>query len=237
MRLVARGVAAPRVRGHHATTPSRSSPRRSSRLGRTRVAGAAHRRPRASCSPSSPDCSSVDPSGSRPGRARRSRPARRPGSSRATLRTTTNPTVLDAGYKHNVIPDRAEALVDIRTLPGAGGCGARRGARARRRRHRDRDRAPRHRARGAVRGRPRRRRWSRALGRTTRARRCCRTCCPAAPTTRRSRELGIAGYGFAPLRLPADLDFPAMFHGVDERVPLDALVFGSAVLTDLLRNY
>ena len=50
-------------------------------------------------------------------------------------------------------------------------------------------------------------------------------------------RLGIAGYGFAPLRLPADLDFPAMFHGVDERVPLDALVFGRRVLTDLLLDY
>jgi acetylornithine deacetylase/succinyl-diaminopimelate desuccinylase-like protein len=49
--------------------------------------------------------------------------------------------------------------------------------------------------------------------------------------------LGIAGYGFAPLRLPADLDFTGMFHGVDERVPIDALVFGQAVLTDLLRTY
>ncbi len=36
----------------------------------------------------------------------------------ATLRTTSNPTLLEAGYKHNVIPDRAEALIDIRTLPG-----------------------------------------------------------------------------------------------------------------------
>ena len=49
--------------------------------------------------------------------------------------------------------------------------------------------------------------------------------------------LGIAGYGFAPLRLPADLDFTGMFHGVDERVPLDALVFGQRVLTDLIRTY
>jgi hypothetical protein len=40
---------------------------------------------------------------------------------------------------------------------------------------------------------------------------------------RRSSRLGIRGYGFSPLRLPADLDFPAMFHGVDERVPVDAL--------------
>jgi acetylornithine deacetylase/succinyl-diaminopimelate desuccinylase-like protein len=50
-------------------------------------------------------------------------------------------------------------------------------------------------------------------------------------------KLGITGYGFAPLRLPADLDFPGMFHGVDERVPLDALVFGRNVLRDLLLTY
>ena len=49
--------------------------------------------------------------------------------------------------------------------------------------------------------------------------------------------LGITGYGFAPLQLPADLDFPGMFHGVDERVPLNALVFGRRVLGDLLANY
>jgi acetylornithine deacetylase/succinyl-diaminopimelate desuccinylase-like protein len=49
--------------------------------------------------------------------------------------------------------------------------------------------------------------------------------------------LGITGYGFAPLKLPASMDFPAMFHGVDERVPLDALVFGRQVLRDLLLNY
>jgi len=50
-------------------------------------------------------------------------------------------------------------------------------------------------------------------------------------------ELGIAGYGFAPLRLTPDLDFAAMFHGVDERVPLDALEFGTDVLEDLLLTY
>ncbi|MGH3691103.1 MAG: M20/M25/M40 family metallo-hydrolase, partial [Microbacterium sp.] len=49
--------------------------------------------------------------------------------------------------------------------------------------------------------------------------------------------LGITGYGFAPLKLPADLDFTGMFHGVDERVPVESLVFGQQVLTDLLRTY
>ena len=47
-------------------------------------------------------------------------------------------------------------------------------------------------------------------------------------------RLGITGYGFAPLQLPPDLDFAGMFHGVDERVPVDALKFGVRVLDRLL---
>jgi acetylornithine deacetylase/succinyl-diaminopimelate desuccinylase-like protein len=50
-------------------------------------------------------------------------------------------------------------------------------------------------------------------------------------------RLGIRGYGFAPLRLPDHIDFTGMFHGVDERVPLESLVFGQRVLADLLRTY
>ncbi|MEI6671436.1 MAG: hypothetical protein WCL15_05380, partial [Actinomycetes bacterium] len=49
-------------------------------------------------------------------------------------------------------------------------------------------------------------------------------------------QLGIIGYGFSPLRLPADLDFMALFHGVDERVPLSGLEFGVKVLQDFLEN-
>ncbi|MFD4960863.1 M20/M25/M40 family metallo-hydrolase [Microbacterium sp. NPDC058389] len=155
---------------------------------------------------------------------------------RSTLRTTTNPTGLVAGYKHNVIPDRAEALVDVRVLPGT-----EEAALADIRRivgdgveveivHQDiglevpfsGDLVD------AMVG---------ALGRHD----------PGAPVipylmgggtdNKALATLGIAGYGFAPLRLPADLDFTGMFHGVDERVPIDALVFGQAVLTDLLRTY
>ena len=48
------------------------------------------------------------------------------------------------------------------------------------------------------------------------------------------KQLGITGYGFAPLRLPADLDFAPMFHGVDERVPVDSLRFGARVLQRLI---
>lgn len=48
--------------------------------------------------------------------------------------------------------------------------------------------------------------------------------------------LGIKGYGFAPLRLPPELDFSGLFHGIDERVPVDALTFGVRVLDRLLRT-
>ncbi|MGE5718621.1 MAG: M20/M25/M40 family metallo-hydrolase [Nocardioidaceae bacterium] len=48
------------------------------------------------------------------------------------------------------------------------------------------------------------------------------------------RKLGIRSFGFAPLRLPADLDFTALFHGVDERVPVDALEFGARVFDRFL---
>lgn len=47
-------------------------------------------------------------------------------------------------------------------------------------------------------------------------------------------RLGIRSYGFAPLRLPDDLDFTALFHGIDERVPVDALEFGARVFDRFL---
>ena len=50
------------------------------------------------------------------------------------------------------------------------------------------------------------------------------------------RKLGLRSYGFAPLRLPADLDFTALFHGIDERVPVDALEFGARVFDRFLTD-
>ncbi len=154
---------------------------------------------------------------------------------RSTLRTTTNPTGLTAGYKHNVIPDRAEALIDVRVLPGTEDAALA----DIRRIVGDVDveivvqdiglEVP---FEGAIVDA-----MVAALGRHD----------PGVPVipylmgggtdNKALSRLGIAGYGFAPLRLPGDLDFTGMFHGVDERVPLDALVFGQRVLTDLLRTY
>ena len=66
---------------------------------------------------------------------------------------------------------------------------------------------------------------------------------PTAPTshnfcraTKSFDDLGIRGFGFAPLKLPPELDFAGMFHGVDERVPVSALEFGTRVLDRLLRT-
>jgi acetylornithine deacetylase/succinyl-diaminopimelate desuccinylase-like protein len=153
----------------------------------------------------------------------------------ATLRVTSNPTVLEAGYKHNVIPDRAEALVDLRPFAG----------------QEDEVLA---RIRAVVGaeievevlhhdvglevpfGGRLVDEMVAALGRHD----------PGAPVlpylmsggtdNKALDKLGITGYGFAPLQLTPELDFPAMFHGVDERVPLSALSFGRAVLGDFLRH-
>jgi acetylornithine deacetylase/succinyl-diaminopimelate desuccinylase-like protein len=53
---------------------------------------------------------------------------------------------------------------------------------------------------------------------------------PAGTDAKHFSPLGISCFGFAPLRLPADFDFPAAFHGTDERVPVDAVRFGVRVL-------
>ncbi|MCU1421647.1 MAG: Metallopeptidase peptidase family [Microbacteriaceae bacterium] len=154
----------------------------------------------------------------------------------ATLRTTSNPTVLSAGYKHNVIPDTAEALIDVRCLAGeedetlaqiAELVGP------------DMEIVVMHRDIGLETS------FDGPLVDAMVA--TLESHDPGAPVlpyllsggtdNKALSKLGIKGYGFAPLRLPPELDFPGMFHGVDERVPLDALVFGRRVLGDLLLGY
>nr|WP_274638240.1 M20/M25/M40 family metallo-hydrolase [Microbacterium bovistercoris] len=155
---------------------------------------------------------------------------------RSTLRTTTNPTGLAAGYKHNVIPDAAEALIDVRVLPGTED-----EVLAEIRRIVGTDIEIETVTRDVGLEAPLRGSLVDAMVAALDAHD------PGAPVVpylmgggtdnKALSRLGITGYGFAPLRLPPGLDFTGMFHGVDERVPLDALDFGAAVLTDLLRTY
>ncbi|MDO8520152.1 MAG: M20/M25/M40 family metallo-hydrolase [Deltaproteobacteria bacterium] len=49
-------------------------------------------------------------------------------------------------------------------------------------------------------------------------------------------RLGIKTYGFAPVRLPPGMDFSSLFHGHNERIPVDGFYFGLKVLWDVVRN-
>ena len=155
---------------------------------------------------------------------------------RSTFRTTANPTGLLAGYKHNVIPDAAEALIDVRTLPGTEDAAL---DDIRRIVGDDieietvlRDIGLEVPFAGDLVDA-----MVAALGREDPGIPVIPYLMGGGTDNKALASLGIRGFGFAPLRLPPELDFTGMFHGVDERVPLDALVFGQRVLTHLLRTY
>lgn len=154
----------------------------------------------------------------------------------ATLRTTTNPTVLAAGYKHNVIPDEATALVDVRTLPGEEQAVL---ARIRELVGDDIEIETVHTDVGLENrfDGPLVDTMVGLLGRHDPGVPVLPYLMSGGTDNKALSELGITGYGFVPMLLPPGLDFPSMFHGVDERVPLDALDFGTRVLTDLLLEY
>ncbi|WP_055480195.1 M20/M25/M40 family metallo-hydrolase [Sphaerimonospora mesophila] len=154
----------------------------------------------------------------------------------ATLRNTAAPTMLDAGYKVNVVPAAATAHVDGRFLPG----------------HEEEFMATVDRLLG-----PGIERETvhhdialetgfsgdlvSAMVSALRAEDpeagVLPYCLSGGTDNKAFARLGIRGYGFVPLRLPPDLDFSGMFHGVNERVPLAALRFGARVLDRLLVAY
>ena len=151
----------------------------------------------------------------------------------ATLRNTANPTMLDAGYKHNVIPARAHAMVDGRFLPGFEKEFEREldevlGPRITRE-YTHYDIALETEFEGALVNA-----MVAALKAEDPGARPVPYALSGGTDAKSFSRLGIRGFGFAPLRLPADLDFSGMFHGVDERVPLDALRFGVRVLDRFL---
>jgi len=151
----------------------------------------------------------------------------------ATLRNTANPTMLEAGYKVNVIPQTASAQVDGRFLPG----------------HEDEFFAE----VDTLLGPDVRREFvhhdvavetsfdgdlvgvmAEALRAEDPGARLVPYCLSGGTDAKSFTRLGIRCFGFAPLRLPPDLDFAGMFHGIDERVPVDALQFGTRVLDRFL---
>ncbi len=151
----------------------------------------------------------------------------------ATLRNTVNPTQLEAGYKVNVIPQTATAYVDGRFLPGyerefetelddlLGPDVTRE--------YVNHDIALETDFDGALVGA-----MAAALQAEDAGARPVPYCLSGGTDAKHFSRLGMRCFGFSPLRLPPDLDFAGMFHGVDERVPLDSLAFGVRVLDRFL---
>jgi acetylornithine deacetylase/succinyl-diaminopimelate desuccinylase-like protein len=152
----------------------------------------------------------------------------------ASLRDTANLTMFHAGYAPNVVPSLAQATVDGRMLPGR--------------------EKPYLEEIAEILGPQVERDWDSlpsvqtpftgglvgamvaAIAAEDPDARVLPYLLPASTDAKSFYRLGIRHFGFAPLRLPVELDFTALFHGVDERVPTDALEFGVRVLDRLLRT-
>jgi acetylornithine deacetylase/succinyl-diaminopimelate desuccinylase-like protein len=150
-----------------------------------------------------------------------------------TIRASTTPTMLAAGYKVNVIPSTATAQVDVRTLPGTEadvlatidellGPGI------------TREFVGHQQAVQAPIDTP----WFTAMADALRAEDPAAVvvpyCMGGGTDAKAFTTLGIDCYGFAPLWIPAGFDYRAMAHGVDERVPVAGLGFGVRVLDRFL---
>jgi acetylornithine deacetylase/succinyl-diaminopimelate desuccinylase-like protein len=153
----------------------------------------------------------------------------------ATIQNTANPTMLEAGYKANVIPQTASAVIDGRFLPGF---------------EADLHETIKRLAGDEIEVEFVARDIALEVeftGPLVKA--MCDAITGEDPEgipvpylmsggtdNKALSELGIIGYGFSPLRLPKELDFFALFHGVDERVPVDGLKFGARVMYEFLEN-
>ncbi len=147
----------------------------------------------------------------------------------ATIQNTANPTMLSAGYKENVIPQTASAVIDGRFLPGfedelhqtikklAGD-------------EIQLEMLVRDKALEVDFAGPLVEQMTNSILAEDPDGIVVPYLMSGGTDNKALSDLGIKGFGFSPLRLPADLDFFALFHGVDERVPVDGIKFGARTL-------
>ncbi|WP_084958480.1 M20/M25/M40 family metallo-hydrolase [Thermoactinospora rubra] len=149
------------------------------------------------------------------------------------IRNSANPTMLEAGYKVNVVPSTAEAHVDGRYLPGLREefletIDSLLGPKITRE-FVNLEEAP-----SAPYPSPFFDELAAALAAEDPLARPVPYVMSGGTDAKSFARIGIKGYGFAPLMLRPDLDYFGMFHGKDERVPVEGLEFGTRVLTRLL---
>ena len=153
----------------------------------------------------------------------------------ATLTNTANPTMLEAGYKANVIPQTASAVVDGRTIPGF----------EKELLETVKELAGEHvTVESLVSDIPLEVDFEGPL--VEKMIDAIKAEDPegipvpylmsGGTDNKALAKLGIKGYGFSPLKLPPELDFLALLHGVDERVPIDSLKFGARSLHHFLAH-
>ncbi|PWI41505.1 M20/M25/M40 family metallo-hydrolase [Streptomyces sp. ICBB 8177] len=147
----------------------------------------------------------------------------------STVRNSSNPTMFSAGYKLNVIPGEATAHVDGRIVPGGEEeftetLDRLTGSRV------DWEFHHRERPLEAPIDSPTFAAMREALEHFDPGAHVVPYCMSGGTDAKQFGRLGITGYGFSPLKLPPGFDYQALFHGVDERVPVEALHFGVRVL-------
>ncbi len=151
----------------------------------------------------------------------------------ATMSNTANPTMLQAGYKQNVIPGRATAAIDGRFVPGGedeffATIDELIGDRVRYEVIAHHPSVETEFAGALVEA------MQTSLAAEDPGARTVPYLMSGGTDAKAWSRLGIRSFGFAPLRLPPDLDFVSLFHGNDERVPTDALEFGARVFDRFL---
>jgi acetylornithine deacetylase/succinyl-diaminopimelate desuccinylase-like protein len=151
----------------------------------------------------------------------------------ATLRNTANPTMLSAGYKANVIPQIATAVVDCRTVPGYE---AELLSTVREIIGEDIE------IESIVSDIPLETQFEGELIEKMKSALTIEDSdgipvpyvLSGGTDNKALARLGIKGYGFSPLKLPSEIDFMSLFHGVDERIPIESLKFGARTLYKFL---
>jgi acetylornithine deacetylase/succinyl-diaminopimelate desuccinylase-like protein len=152
---------------------------------------------------------------------------------KATIRNSANPTMLNAGYKVNVIPAEATAFVDGRVLPG----------------YQDEFAATMDELTGPhveweyahreiqLEAPPFPEAMRQAIEAEDPGAVVVPYCMSGGTDAKQFARLGMDCYGFTPLVLPADFDYYAMFHGTDERVPVAALKAAERIVLGFLERF